>query len=259
MPIKGRRKFKVEFDDYILTSINGELSLTNQVGSTVDLSKLDIGEIIAEKIKEDPYFYYKVIPLSKYFDIITYNLIDSVIEVGGFYGDLLEACYLKDKKSNGDDYKYLSYAFSKISFSNMKIYDPIADEAIQILVEKYGWDFIKIYEDLTSLFKVSKEKAYNKVIESLSESKELDTFKVYIIYVHDKSKAKEILDETVVAPNLNYDFKYVIPRWGLLRIDDNIINLFNELGVKIHKDALKFNETKIFLEKINREKIKYIE
>ncbi|ACP46560.1 conserved hypothetical protein [Sulfolobus islandicus Y.G.57.14] len=258
MPIKGKRKYKVEFDDYTLTSVNGEISLIDQLGSKVDFSRLEIGDDIASKINSDRYFYYKIIPLSKYSDIITYSLVDSIVKVGGFYGDLLEACYLKDRKSGNNDYNYLKYAFGKISINNVKIYDTIADEAVQKLIEEYGWDFINIYENLRSLFRVSVEKAYNKVIESLDSKRELDAFMVYIIYSYDKNKAKEILEKTVITPNLDYNYEYVIPRWGLVGIDDNIIKMFSEMGVKVHKDSLKFNEVKFLLAKINNEKVELI-
>ncbi|AAK43277.1 hypothetical protein SULI_04670 [Saccharolobus solfataricus] len=258
MPIKGKRKYKVEFDDYTLTSVNGEISLINELGSKVDFSKLEIGDFLANKINSDRYFYYKIIPLSKYSDIVTYSLIDSIVKVGGFYGDLLEACYLKDSKSGSADYNYLKYAFDKISILNIKIYDTISDEAVKKLIDIYGWDFIKIYENLRSLFRVSAEKAYNKVIEKLDSRKELDAFMVYIIYSYNKNKAKEILEKTVITPNLDYDYEYIIPRWGLVGIDDNIIKMFNEVGVNVHKDSLRFNEIKILLTKINNEKVKLI-
>lgn len=257
MPRKGRRKYSVEFDDYTLTSLDGELTLINELGLKVNLPSSEIGDRIAEIINEDPYFYYKIIPLTKYYDIITYNLIDSVVKVGGFYGDLLDACYQKDKRNNKD--MYLPYAFNKIFTTNVKIYDPISDEALMELINRYDWNFIRIYEELRSIFRISKEKAYNKVIEEISNIKELDVFRIYVIYVTNKEEAQRILEETVVTPNTNYNYKYIIPRWGLLGINNDIINMLNDLGLRVHRDSLKFSEVKKVLEKIRREKITIVE
>ncbi len=258
MPRRGKRKYTVEFDDYLLTSLDGEISLINEIGQRVNWSYSDIGDRIAKIIAEDPFFYYKVIPLTKYYEIVTYSLIESVIRVGGFYGDLLDACYKKDEKDMRE--VYLPYAFNKISEKGNKIYDPISDDAIKALINRYNWDFIRIYEDLEGIFRVDKNKAFNKVIEEISVEKdkiELDLFMLYVLYEVNVDKAKEIINDSIIAPNLSYESKYIIPRWGVY-LDNKIIAMINDLGVKVHNDALRFKEIQKLLEMVDRDKVKVI-
>ncbi|MEM0016264.1 MAG: hypothetical protein QXQ01_04830 [Saccharolobus sp.] len=257
MPMREKKKYSVNFDNYKLISLDGEISLANEMGLKVNLPLSDIGDRIAEMIRSDHYFYYKIIPVSKYYEIITYRLIDNIIEVGGFYGDLLEACYLKDKKK-GEDI-YLPYAFNKIFTKRIKIYDPISDEALQKLIEKYDWEFIRIYEVIRGIFRVSREKAYKKVIEELDSSKELDLFRIFVIYSVNRSEAKKIIEESVITPNIKYDYEHVIPRWELQYADEDILHMLNDLGIKVHKDSLNYNEVRNFIEKIDKNKIIIIE
>ncbi|TRM85012.1 hypothetical protein DJ521_07905, partial [Sulfolobus sp. E3] len=134
-------------------------------------------------------------------------------------------------------------------------------DAIKALINRYDWDFIRIYEDLEGIFRVDKNKAYNKVIEEISGEKdkiELDLFMLYVLYEVNVDKAKEIIDDSLIAPNLSYESKYIIPRWGVY-LNNKIISMINDLGIKVHNDALRFREIQKLLKMVERDKVKVIE
>ncbi len=182
-------------DKYTITNDKDGLRFINSSGVAVNPSLLEVGNEIGDEVIRNKVLYYKLLPLSKYPDIITFKLIDSIINIGGFADDLLEASCKKGEN-------YCRYAISKIKESRIPLFK-LSDSAIK-MISNIDRNVLFLYRNVKQIYKIDPKLAF-EIITSKHELSLSD-----LTTLIEMGKLKDVLEESVIHIDQNFPSRYVI-------------------------------------------------
>ncbi len=201
-------------DRYTISNDEDGLKLINSSGEKVDVSPVEIGNEIGDEVLKNKSLYYKLIPLSSFPDIITFKLIDSVLSIGGFADDLLEASCKKGEN-------YCRYAISKIKEAEI----PLIRLSDQVLKEISRLDgtVLLLYDRVTEILNINPDMAFEKITSK--EVLSLDD----LIALDKLGKLQEISREIIIHPDQDFPSRFIVLLNSLAIKDQRVAELLGKL------------------------------
>ncbi|BBG25440.1 hypothetical protein [Sulfuracidifex tepidarius] len=221
-------------DKYTITNDKDGLRFINSSGEAVNPSLLEVGNEIGDEIVKNRSLYYKLLPLSKYPDIVTFKLIDSIINIGGFADDMLEASCKKGEN-------YCRYAMSKIKEAKIPLFK-ISDPTLE-MIYKIDRSILFLYHDIKQVYKIDPNLAF-EIITSKHELSLSD-----LVVLLRMGKLKDVLEESVIHVDQNFPSRYVILLNTLLVKNKDAVDVISSLPfVRISECSFVHPEATDFLQ-----------